>query len=58
MDEGTSREVDGGEVSWSYRTIMETGSEELKAIISLITGDLPPGKTIKEEEEDARGKTQ
>ena len=52
MEHRTSGANDGGEV-YSYRTIMETGSEEIKEILAIITGGYPPGIPIKEEKRHA-----
>lgn len=30
---------------WNYRDIQRTGSNELKEIISIITGNVPPAQT-------------
>lgn len=37
------------EIVWSYKTIKETGSEELNYIIELITGGHRPGRAIPDE---------
>ena len=37
------------EIVWSYKTIKETGSEELNYIIELITGGHRPGEAVSDE---------
>ena len=41
---------DGEEVCWNYAEILAEGSDELQAIIEIITGGCPPGIPIKEKE--------
>ena len=36
------------EIKWSYKTIKESGSDELKHIIEIITGGNEPGRPIRE----------
>lgn len=50
MVEGESRGVDRNEI-FSFRHIMETGSEELREIIQIITNGNPPGIPTKEEKD-------
>lgn len=49
MDEKKGGRTNEREMAWSYSDIMGNGSEELKSIITFITGGNPPGIPIKEE---------
>lgn len=52
MVNGECGATDRPEIRWSYRTILETGSDELKEILEIITGGYRPGIAKEEKHED------